>query len=91
MRYIEIMIKSIRHKGLEKFYLKGIAAGIQVKHIKKLRLQLAALDSARNMDDLDIPGYRLHPKREKSGCLVYHGIGKLASYIRVCRWQYSLT
>ena len=35
---IEIMIKSFRHKGIEKFYLKGIAAGIQVKHIKKLRL-----------------------------------------------------
>lgn len=62
---IEIMIKSFRHKGLEKFYLKGIAAGIQVKHIKKLRLQLAALDSDRNMDDLDIPGYRPRPLKGK--------------------------
>ena len=29
-------------------------------HAKKLRLQLAALDSAYEIDDLDLPGYRLH-------------------------------
>ena len=55
------MIKSFKHKGLERFYLKGSTAGIQAKHAKKLRLQLAALDSAQAIDDLDIPGYRLHP------------------------------
>lgn len=55
------MIKSVRYKGLEKFYAKGITSGVQAKHAKKLRLQLAALDSAQTIDDLDIPGYRLHP------------------------------
>ena len=55
------MIKSFKHKGLERFYSKGSTAGIQAKHSKKLRLQLAALDSAQTIDDLDIPGYRLHP------------------------------
>jgi proteic killer suppression protein len=55
------MIKSFKHKGLAKFYLKGTSAGIQANHAKKLRLQLAALDSARNIDDMDIPGYGLHP------------------------------
>jgi len=55
------MIKSFRHKGLEKFYLKGTIAGIQSKHAARLRFHLAALDSALNMDDIDIPGYRLHP------------------------------
>jgi len=54
------MIKSFKHKGLEKLYLKGTSAGIQGKHSKKLRFQLAALDSAQTIDDLDIPGYRLH-------------------------------
>jgi len=53
------MIKSFKHKGLEKFYLKGTSAGIQAKHSKKLRFQLAALDSAHHIDDLDLPGYRL--------------------------------
>lgn len=54
------MIKSFKHKGLEKFYSKGTISGIQAKHAKKLRLQLAALGSSQTIDDLDIPGYRLH-------------------------------
>ncbi|MCC6870662.1 MAG: type II toxin-antitoxin system RelE/ParE family toxin [Burkholderiales bacterium] len=28
---------------------------------KRLRLQLAALDTAKTIDDMDIPGFRLHP------------------------------
>ena len=54
------MIKSFKHKGLEKFYESGSARGIQSNHAKKLRMQLAALESAHSIDDMDIPGYRLH-------------------------------
>jgi proteic killer suppression protein len=62
------MIKSFKHKGLEKFYLKGTSAGVQARLSKKLRFQLAALDSAQDIDDLDIPGYRLHPlKGQREG------------------------
>ena len=55
------MIKSFKHKGLEKFYESGDTKGIQANHAKKLRMQLAALDTANSIDDMDIPGYRLHP------------------------------
>jgi len=55
------VIKSFKHKGLEKFYTMGNAGGIQAIHAEKLRMQLVALDTAQNIDDLDIPGYRLHP------------------------------
>ncbi|CAA0110043.1 type II toxin-antitoxin system RelE/ParE family toxin [Zhongshania aliphaticivorans] len=55
------MIKSFKHKGLEKFYKAGTTKGIQASHASKLRMQLAALDTAFCVDDLDIPGYRLHP------------------------------
>lgn len=54
------MIKSSKHKGLEKFYDSGSTKGIQANHAKKLRMQLAALDTAQSIDDMDIPGYRLH-------------------------------
>jgi proteic killer suppression protein len=54
------MIKSFKHKGLEKFYESGSTKGIQANHAKKLRMQLAALDTAQSVDDVDIPGYRLH-------------------------------
>jgi proteic killer suppression protein len=55
------MIKSFKHKGLEKFYKTGSTKGIQANHSKRIRMQLAALDTAQNIDDLDIPGYKLHP------------------------------
>ena len=54
------MIKSFKHKGLEKFYETGNKKGIQAHHADKLRMQLAALDSAYTLEDIDIPGYRLH-------------------------------
>ena len=57
------MIKSFKHKGLERFYTSGSIRGIQAQHANKLRMQLAALDTALTIDDLDIPGYRLHPLR----------------------------
>lgn len=54
------MIPSIRHKGLRRFHATGSTAGIQAAHARKLRLQLAALDSATTIADMDIPGFRLH-------------------------------
>ncbi len=54
------MIKSFKHKGLEKFYESGSTRGIQANHAKKLKMQLAALDTAQSIDDMDVPGYRFH-------------------------------
>ena len=55
------MIKSFRHKGLGWFFESGNASGVQANHVKRLRMQLIALDTAQTIDDMDIPGYRLHP------------------------------
>ena len=54
------MIQSFKHKGLRKFYETGSTKGIQSNHARKLRMQLAALDTAQSIEDMDIPGYRLH-------------------------------
>ena len=54
------MIKSFKHKGLSKFFDSGSTRGIQSDHASKLRMQLIALDTARSIDDMDIPGYKLH-------------------------------
>ena len=54
------MIKTFKHEGLEKFYESGNTKGIQSNHAGKLRMQLAALDTAQTIEDMDIPGYRLH-------------------------------
>jgi proteic killer suppression protein len=62
------MIKSFRHKGLRKLFETGNAAGIQASHAKRLRMQLAALDTAQSIDDMDLPGFALHPlKGEMQG------------------------
>ncbi|MBX3692435.1 type II toxin-antitoxin system RelE/ParE family toxin [Dokdonella sp.] len=55
------MIKSFRHKGLRKLFETGNTAGVQASHSKRLRLQLAALDTAHVIEDMDVPGFRLHP------------------------------
>ena len=55
------MIVSFRHKGLQKYFQQGSLAGIQAVHAKRLRMQLAALDTAHTIGDMDIPGFRLHP------------------------------
>lgn len=54
------MIQSFRHKGLRKFFESGGAAGIQPDHSKRLRMLLAALDTALSIEDMSVPGFRLH-------------------------------
>lgn len=39
----------------------GSTVGIQAHHAKRLRMQLTALDTARTIEDMQIPGFRLHP------------------------------
>lgn len=55
------MIVTWRHKGLKRFYETGSRSGIQPAHASRLRMQLAAMETAHSVDDMDIPGFRLHP------------------------------
>ncbi|MEL0637014.1 MULTISPECIES: type II toxin-antitoxin system RelE/ParE family toxin [Marinomonas] len=55
------MIKSFKHKGLKKYFQTGSVAGIQAKHQSKLRMQLTAIDTAQVIDDINLPGFKLHP------------------------------
>ena len=54
------MIKSFKHKGLEKFFLTGSTKGIQSIHSQKLARILTALNNAKYIDDLNIPSFNLH-------------------------------
>ena len=54
------MIKSFAHKGLERFFLRGTKAGIQANHASKIRLILGRLHAAASVQDMDLPGLRLH-------------------------------
>lgn len=62
------MIQSFRHKGLRKFFESGSAAGIQPHHARRLQMLLTALDTSQTIEDMNIPGFRLHPlKGEAKG------------------------
>lgn len=62
------MIKSFKHKGLKIFFETGSTKGIKQDHKQKLRIRLAALDTATCIEDMDLPGYRLHSlKGNKKG------------------------
>jgi proteic killer suppression protein len=55
------VIKSFVHKGLEQFFRTGSKAGIQPSHAAKLRRQLAQLEQAGSAQDMNLPGWGLHP------------------------------
>ncbi|MGQ0752672.1 MAG: type II toxin-antitoxin system RelE/ParE family toxin [Betaproteobacteria bacterium] len=55
------MIQSFRHKDLRRFFESGSAAGVQPDHAGRLRMLLAALDTAQSVEDMNVPGFRLHP------------------------------
>ena len=55
------MIKTFRHKGLQAFFEKSSLAGIQPHHANRLKRQLTQLAIANAADDMNVPGWRLHP------------------------------
>ena len=55
------MIKSFRHKGVEKFFLTKSKSGIQPSHARKLAVQLGVLEVMLTIDEMDAPGWQLHP------------------------------
>ena len=59
------MIRSFKHKGLEIFFTKGTASGIQSVHSKRIRLILGRLNASITAQDMDLPGLFLHQLRGK--------------------------
>ena len=62
------MIKSFKHKGLKRFFTTGSTAGINPVHADRLEERLQALHTAITIDDMDLPGWRLHSlKGDRAG------------------------
>lgn len=55
------MIKSFRHKGIERFFKKDDARGINAKHGPRIRRILDLIEQATAVEQLDIAGMHLHP------------------------------
>ena len=55
------MIVSFKHRGLKALYDGRTARQVAPTHVQKLRDILAVLDRSRRPQDVNIPGFRLHP------------------------------
>jgi toxin HigB-1 len=62
------VIASFRHKGLKLLYEKGDRRRVRADHVNKIERILARLDESTEPDNMNLPGYRLHPlKGELAG------------------------
>ena len=62
------VIRSFRHKGLERFFSTGSKAGIQGQHAERLRIILGRLSVSITPKDMNLPGLDLHPlKGDRKG------------------------
>lgn len=59
------VIRSFRHKGLQRFFETGSKAGIQASHAPRLARQLRHLNDAAGPQDMNLPGWKLHPLTRK--------------------------
>jgi proteic killer suppression protein len=55
------MIRSFRHRGLERFFTRDDWRGIPARHGARLERMLDRLDTATRPGDMNLPGYRFHP------------------------------
>ena len=72
------MIRSFTHKGLRDFFEQGKMRGLNPQWKNRLERRLEILDAAQSIEDLDIPGWRLHQlKGDRAG---YYSIELTANW-----------
>lgn len=54
------MIKTIKHRGLRQLYERADRSGIGANIRDRVERILFVLDQAETLEDLNLPGYRLH-------------------------------
>lgn len=57
------MIIGFKHKGLKRLFEKGDRSKINADVVGKVELVLSDLHAMETIDDLSVPGYRLHKLR----------------------------
>jgi toxin HigB-1 len=62
------MIASFRHRGLKRLFERGDQSRISPDMVEKVENILAILNRAKRPEDVDLPGFRLHPlKGDRAG------------------------
>ena len=55
------MIRNLRHKGLKRLFENDDRSKVAAQDTDKIARILARLDQSRQPEDMDAPGFRLHP------------------------------
>ena len=62
------MIVGFKHRGLKRLFEQGDKSQVGADMLQKVENILAVLNRAGRPDDMDLPGFRLHPlKGERQG------------------------
>ena len=59
------MIRTFRSRALRNFFIDDNPRGIRPDLVERVRNRLQALHRAKSLDDLRLPGWRLHPLHTK--------------------------
>ena len=54
------MIGTIRNKALKRLYANGDRRGLNPQYAERIEIILGVLDVADSIDDIRLPGFRLH-------------------------------
>lgn len=55
------MIQGFRHQGLKRLFENGETKGVRPDHLEKIENILAVLNRAGEPEDMNLPGFHLHP------------------------------
>ena len=55
------MIRSLRHRGLKRLFERDDRSGIRPDLVDTVQEILTVLDDAATPQEMNLPGYRLHP------------------------------
>ena len=73
------MIHTFKHSGLKQYFETGKSKGIPSELVKQIRLRLNALDRAKELRDMNLPGFNFHPlKGQRKGEYSVHVSGPWA-------------
>ena len=55
------MIRRFRHRGLKRLYEDDDPRGLRADQVRRIKRVLTYLDKATEPQDMNLPGWRLHP------------------------------
>ena len=62
------MIRTFSHAGLQRYFETGKSRGIRADMAKRIQVRLNVLNRARELRDLNLPGFGFHPlKGDRKG------------------------